>query len=688
MIDRANPVSVETLGQIPGHAEDIKKLHQQIIDAAGAREAWVSKQEKLLRQRKGVRKPKVFPWPGSNNHSWPLTDAIIRRWKPGMVSLVLGSDPVAYFHAQNPEAVRKAPTAQAYYHWRFTHMRGTRETAMELADYIAQHGTAYTRQGWEYRTRKTCRILNAQKLFPGGVEANHQQYLQQVQAAGQQIAQAVEAGQAPPEAMQQVPPQLDLVAFVTKKIEDEYLVSGKEPLERPQIEKATQALIQGAQQVRLYYQIVTDDRPAWKAISPLDTIVPPRMDCMEDSPFIALQHRLTGDDLLKLAVDGHIDMSAALKVAQSVAKKAESEQTQGSWERHSYYSGLTSVKDAADGVDQQSTTVDEGATVVWEVYAKLDVDGDGLKEKVVLWYHHSTKTVLALYPYPYPFEEWPIVRFQFEHLSNRPYESRGIAELASVFQANVNKLHNARLDAVQITLSPMFQMRTQAGEVNRNIKFMPGAIIPVQNMGDIAPLPVDTKPVIQLMQEENYTKGLAEQYIGIFDPSVMAQNSVERRTATEVEAVMQQTQAVFGQDAALFQDAMGKVHKQLWKLCMEFDKDEIYYRVTGDEVLYNVKKHEIDDEYDIVPAGTPANTSKQLAMARSRESIQLFLQDQTGLIDKWELYKNYFDILDPNMGKLILRSKEEAAAIQQVMQAMNSMADQQGVPPNARPTTP
>jgi hypothetical protein len=168
----------------------------------------------------------------------------------------------------------------------------------------------------------------------------------------------------------------------------------------------------------------------------------------------------------------------------------------------------------------------------------------------------------------------------------------------------------------------------------------------------------------------------------------MAQNSVERRTATEVEAVMQQTQAVFGQDAALFQDAMSKVHKQLWKLCMEFDKDEIYYRVTGDEVLYNVKKHEIDDEYDIVPAGTPANTSKQLAMARTRESMQLFLQDQTGLVDKWELMKSYFDVLDPNLGKLVLRSKEQAAAIQMVMQAMNNVADQQGIPPAARPTAP
>ncbi len=360
---------------------------------------------------------------------------------------------------------------------------------------------------------------------------------------------------------------------------------------------------------------------------------------------------------------------------------------ESAWDDFNYYGNISDVKDKADGLDP-SMSSEEGVTNVWEVYCFLDINGDKLLERVVMWYHPDTKTVLALYPYPYPFEEWPIVRFQFEHNSKRPYEARGVAELTAVFQANVNKLHNARLDAIQITLAPMFQMRTASGEVNRNIQFRPGAIIPVQQVGDIAPLQVDTKPIIQLMQEENLTKGLAEQYIGIFDPSVMAQNAVERRTATEVEAVMQQTQAVFGQDAALFQDAMAKVHKQLWHLCLEFDRQEVFFRVTGEEEPKLAKKHEIAYDYDIVPAGTPANTSKQLAMARARESMQLFFPDQTGLINKYELYKSYFDVLDRNLGKIVLRSPEQAQAIQMIMQTVQQIGQQQGIPPKALPATP
>jgi hypothetical protein len=388
-----------------------------------------------------------------------------------------------------------------------------------------------------------------------------------------------------------------------------------------------------------------------------------------------------------MALDGYLDPAKTAEVLDKITEKSQHDSETNSWEEYSYYSQIQRVKDSADGIDSAVAIDEDGCTNVWEIYCLQDL-GAQIREKVVIWYHPESKTVLARFAYPYPFDEWPIVRFQFEHLSRRPYESRGVSELAAVFQATTNKMHNARLDAVQITLAPIFQMRTPAGEVNRNIKFMPGTIIPVQAVGDIQPLAMDTKPIIQLMQEENLTKGLAEQYIGIFDPSVLAQNSSERRTATEVDAVTQQSQAVFGQDASLIQDSMQLVHKQLWHLCMEFDKDDLCYRVTGDQMPRLAKKSEIACDYDIVPAGTPANTSKQLAMARAREAMQLFLPDQSGLINKYELLKSYFDVLDRNMGKIILRSPDQAAAIQMVMQMVQQIGQQQGIPPAQLPTTP
>jgi hypothetical protein len=691
-INQENPLSIKALGTIltPSVEKQVEELYELIKQGSDTRQDWVNKQEKLIRQRKGVRKKKIFPWPGANNHSWPLTDGIIRRWKPNIVALIMQSDPVAYFFPNNPEAVKSAPDAQAYYSWRFQSMRNVRESSMELADYVAQTGTAYTRQGWDYRTRRQCRVIDAQNMFPDGVDAAVERYNEGIRQLRADTEDAIARGEIRPESMKEVPEPMTPEAFVAQTLLDEYDIDpARSENEAAQVEAITKAILDGAPQVKLYYHTVTSNKIGWQALSPLNVIVPPRTEDITDADFIAIEYNFTPDDIQKMALDGYFRQEAA----QELAAKIQANKTQKSDATDQVFGAVASrstifqLMDQADGI-KTPLFKDDKRTPVLEVYCKLDIDDDGLLEKCVLWYHPDTKTILALYPYPYPFEEWPVIRFQFEHNSQRPYESRGIAELCSVFQSQVNKLHNARLDAIQVTLSPMYQMRSANQDVNRSIRFMPGSIIPVQNIGDLAPLVTDIRPLSQLLQEENFTKIMAEQYIGIFDPSVLSQNASERRTATEVEAVVQQTQSIFGQDASLFQSSMQRVHQQLWQLEQEFGPPEIHFRVTGEENPRLATKAELSFNYDIVPAGTPANTSKQLAMARSREAMQLFVPDQSGLINKHELYKWYFDVLDRNMGKLILRSPEQAAAIQQMMALLEQQNKQQGGQPGAVPATP
>ena len=165
----------------------------------------MQKQERLIRQRRGIRRDKLFPWPGANNHSWPLTDAIIRRWKPNMASLILQADPVSYFFPTKTEAVEAARIAQAYYHWKFHQVDGLKRTVLEFIDHLAQHGFAYTRQGWNYRTERQCRIVSISAIFPGGPEAAHQQFNTTVAQQRSQVQAAIAAGQAPPDALDKIP---------------------------------------------------------------------------------------------------------------------------------------------------------------------------------------------------------------------------------------------------------------------------------------------------------------------------------------------------------------------------------------------------------------------------------------------------------------------------------------------------
>lgn len=694
-LSRENPLSTEILGRLESEdlSEQLNKLHMNIKAAADSRSPWIEKQERLLRQRRGIRRKKLFPFPGSANFNWPLTDGIIRRWKPGMSNLVVGADPVTNFIATKPEGVEVEQDAQAFYNNRFYDIPNVTHKALLLTDWIGQHGRAWTRQGWTYKTRKSCRVVRADSLFPGGPQAAHERARQSLE---QQRQQAIEQG-VPEEELDQIPSVPELPDFVRQILQDEYQIGleESEQLETLQLEQAVQKILQGAKMVKFYYQVVESDRLAWEIWNPMNVIYPPRARDEEDAEFICWVHHLTADDIRRMAADGHFDAEPAAFAADKLANMSTARAHENSLtERDSRgVDAYRDVQDTSEGIEHREADASITKFEVWEIFAKLDMDGDGIREKVVIWLIPSffdtkdqaarLQSILAMYPHAMPFEEWPAVAFDFEKTSDRPFSSRGIAEMVSVFQAQVNALHNARLDSLAIVLSPMFTLRASGptDTIRRNIRYMPGTIIPLPADGEFAPVQTQASDIFQSLSEENFTRSLAEQYIGVFDPGVLQQNAAERRTATEVDAVLSQVNSIADADAKLFQANMAKVHRQLWKLQIEFGPEEIYFRIMGEEQPRLARKSEIDFEYEIIPAGTPTNTSKQLIAARAREALQMLFPDQTGLINKRELYRWFLSTIDNKMQKRILRSEQDAAAIQAIVAFANEQAEENGEQP-------
>lgn len=688
MISRGNPIGIEVVGRAgmdPGALQaEMKELHGRVESAERDRSYWITKQQKLLDLRRGPpNKIKDVPWVGANNHHWPLIDGVIRRWKPGIISLVLEANPIAFFYANRPDQVPAARTAQSFWHWQMHAISNLTQKIHRLSDYVGQYGLAYVQEGWEYKTDRVCRVVSSASLFPGGPEAAHKQLLQQMQAQAQQTAQAIEQGQISEE-QAQLPTPPTLEQFVQETIIKEY---GLGEADGQQIDLATRGIIDGAEYVKIYYSQVVCDKPALDVLSPLDVVVPSRTDEVETADFIAIVFRLTEDEIRRNVRDGWFEAGPAQEVIARMAKRQGTfsddrlgfdGRTAGGREQ------LLTTQDRLDGVDQHGGRDEPSRVPLWKLYCHLDINGDGIREQCVVWYDPASATVLSVSEYHLPFREWPITAYEFEHTDARPYQARGIAEYLKTFQLQTNRLHNARLDAIQVTLSPMFTVRSVVANLNRNISFRPGGLVPVTDPSDFQPVLMNTQGLFQLLQEENLTKTLAEQYIGVFDSSVTnALQPTERRTATEVEAVNASISSVFGADAGLFQNSFAKTLRKLWQLWRDLGPPGVYYRVTGEDEPRFITKAEINFDYDIAPAGTPANTSKALALSRAREGLQIFLNDQTGYIDHRELFKWWFDLTDPNLSKRIVRSEDQARAAQMVMQAAMAIAEENKQPPPA-----
>lgn len=678
-VSRDNPLSIDVLEDYSGQPDiqgELKELVENIRSVDNANAGWARKQLRLIKERFGKRKKKRVPWVGASNVNIPLTDGVIRRWRPGIVSLVYDADPIAFFTARSNDDYEPARSAESFFTWLFTERMDTARDLARLADLIAARGHAYSREGWKYETERQARVVNVADLFPNGVE----EFIAGQRMQEQQVAQQMlDAGQ-------EAPPQRSPVDLVALRLANEYGMSLRDPEEAEQLSQAAQGILQGASFVRLVYEEIREDRPDWAAIDPLNVIVEQEGN-PEQAPFVVVIHEYTRNGLRRAARDGQFLPRAVRAVLEKVDEQARGTDRTN---RSGGAGGAAVRQQVRDfmhrraGINRTHSQARETPRIpVWEGFCYLDLNGDGIKERCVLWYAPHQEVVLALYEYPMPFSEWPITLFQLEPHADRPVDSRGFPELLNEFNKLVNAYHNSRVDAGQILLAPVLQRTASSINYAQKIDWRPGQIFDVAQPGDIQPIAQDLRILGELIQEEQVTKREAETYIGTFDATLnQLNNPAERRTASEVNVITQLSANIFGLDSRIFQASMARSFQKIWKLWLEFGERETYFRVRGEPQPRLARKHEIDDEFDIVPAGSPSSTNKSFLLTNMKEMLPVVLQDQTGRFDAQELLKKYLQLIDYQLAQQIVRSPEQTAAAQQVMQAAQSLQGDEGQGPD------
>lgn len=655
---RLNPIGVEVVTLIPDSDDmsantdkEIKKLIDKVQRTDRDMIGWLQRQEKLTRLRLGIRNGRRGPWKGSSNVSVPLTDGLIRRWRPALAALILDPDVVAFFKAQEPGDIEAARLAEQVCTFLFRVEMDNTNDVIELITNIAWRGHAYVRTGWEYRTEREARVVLVDHLFPQGLEAG-------IQALQQ--AEAQETGEVP-----------DPHDLVVELLLEEYELD--EQRDEEMLMAAADAILQGAPAVKLVYRKVLHDRPAWQALDPINVIVPQDQD-PETAEFFTVIHYKDEDEIRCMARDGVLLPNRTAEFLEKAkSSKSESHDTESGNGMRDVIRNTMNRRANADSSTNDSS--DMGRMILWEIYARMDVNGDGEREKVILWYAPKEKMVLGLLDFVFPHEAWPITYFPFE-ACRRPIDNRGIADLVKTFQQLANSFHNARIDAAQIMLAPVLQYRALGGQdFAKSIEWRPGALIPVQQIGDLAPIPQDLRILSALLQEEQAQQRLAETYVGVFDATLTQMgSSSERRTATEVSAIQSLSGSIFGLDAKIFQESFKRSLTKLWQVFLDLGPQEMFVRVTGEELPMAVRKSEISRNFDIQPSGTPANTNKVMQLNILQQAMQVIMSNplliQSGRFDFAKIVERWLQLIDYNLSREIVRPAEEGALVQQLMQGV------------------
>ena len=488
MSKRGNPVGIEVLGGLDHSQfeEDLSRLGRRVKvdDEDKVRMEWKRTSKEVRELIDGDDKRKQKPWADASETSVPLLKKLLRRWKPSIYNLVAMADPLCSFHAGTPDAADLVPTHEQFFSWLvLRYMDGTLDDLQIMLEHTGgDRGMGYLLCEWDYRTELETRVIVSKNLFPQGLDPETDPA-----DVAQAIAQLYELGEE----------------------------------HREQLFQVAQQLIAGAPYAVVTYQNIVADKPRITSPDPLDVIVPANSEACHEADYVAIRYRLNENDLRKGVADGRFDESA-------VAALLEKRPATGTEDTH------------VTGEEEPVNQADDPRFTVYRVYCHLDYNGDGIKERCVMWRSFDKDITLALFPYPFSFRYWPIFRFDFEKVSKKPYRSRGIGHLLLEQQKQLNKQVRARADAIDIQLAPVFQQRVTGGNIARSIKWGPGKVIPVQEVGDFAPVQTNPMNLVQYLQAEGEISNSAEQTIGSTINDLQATGRrLERRSATEVQTVAQ-----------------------------------------------------------------------------------------------------------------------------------------------------
>jgi hypothetical protein len=629
-INRPNHLSLSVLGELnfEGFDAALKRLKTRIEQDDSARDQWIQTAYETEQQLRSKVERQHPPWKGACELSPPLTKKLLRRWIPVVYNLFAHADPLCYFKTGTAQAAYLAPKAEEFFNWLVKDYMLDVGAELALLGYgVGSRGQDYIAVDWDYRTELETRVAIVANIFPAGVPS-------------------------------------DVQAIITR-LAAEYEISAPTRVQLAQLQEAAQKILIGAQAVRVESRCVIADRPRMWYFPTESVIVPPDSGQSTEAEYVCLKFDMTPDQLRRMAFDGVLNPKAVEELISRVAQPPKKTEPEAPFPIRRFDDSIGDQMER-DKMTLSGVQAEIGTNTIriYKIYCWMDRNGDGIEERIILWVSPLEDfLVLAAYDFPFSFKMWPVVRFDYERVSRRPYQAQGIGQQIKAIQEQYTRQYRATADAIDIQLAPVFQARVTSGQMGRNIKWAPGKVIPVMQVGDIAPVEKSPFNLHEYLQDRGELKLFAEEMVGSIDAALAATGrSLERRTAFEVQAVSGQIEAMQGMDAALWQQSMAKVFQIIWGMWLDLGPEEVYFNVTGEQIPKLFQKSQYRHQFQLIPAGTPGNTNRAAELQRNVQAVQVIAPFAGDVLNRTFIASLIFRLIDPRMvGQAILPEAQQQA---------------------------
>jgi len=286
------------------------------------------------------------------------------------------------------------------------------------------------------------------------------------------------------------------------------------------------------------------------------------------------------------------------------------------------------------------TFPEQDKIIVWEVYHRCPDTGQW-----IICTYSPTSPDLDLRPpmkVPYNHGKPPFIAFNYEIKDPGFYSSRGVVELQAVFEAELTKLQNEKMDCMTLFNRPLYRAERDMPN-SGNLRLTPGSILPY----GIQPV-AHQSPPISFDTQMNIMREIAQNRVSTpdFGLTQTLQNT-ERRTATEIQAIGGLYQQSSDLRMRIFRIALGNLYRMSWSILLQYDKSSLNYWYL--DTAQEIPQEALHEQYNIQPTGSADGVNKQLLMQKAITRFQMFANDP--YIDQGQLRKTILESDDATLVK-------------------------------------
>lgn len=219
-------------------------------------------------------------------------------------------------------------------------------------------------------------------------------------------------------------------------------------------------------------------------------------------------------------------------------------------------------------IENSKPTNDSSKYTIHELCVRWDVDGDGLEEELIIYFHRSSRTILRIKFNEFYGGSRPWTITQFKKIPHRLY-GEGIAETLEHLQEEISTIHNQRIDNATIANLRIILVAKALQGLKPGDRLWSGKIVKVTDvardvgtlqLGEVYPSTVNNENIAQSYVRE--VSGASEAAMGQAQP-------VSRTTATAQMALLEELNRRFDKPLRNMRRALRDVHGKLTDLFLE-----------------------------------------------------------------------------------------------------------------------